>query len=522
MKDVGSVVSLGGSSSLLQQKSALSLCDQAKQMYERAAALRAVYQAVSKQPARAGCAAVCMSVGLCELLSGNLISGTITTGAAALEISHLFRGGVSSDLQRAFDDLDADVGMVQELQEANAVSYRTIEQQLIVASEGVKGLQEELASVEALHGKGLSGFEEKRQEAASLNQQASAAYASATSLFLSAQEKMGASQKSYQSCKQAFEDIQHMLADSDERGEIQSSTELLAKAAKQASLSCDEGKNLLDESNILMQQAFEQLQKAHDLKNQANRAADRLLQEAEDSLRRIVEKSALIETCDKAVNAAQQELKKVQKRHDQIMRLIEALKKDIRTARELAESRWTTSELVAGMGTAVCLASTSPFSAIVVGGAAAYALRHRADLFSGASKIYRWAVGAIEPPKKSMEESECLRMEFSATSSGYWGYFIEKRPSSTVGTVDIHLGKGEIHSLSFDLRNDDKIAKLDVLELLQLMTERIMKGKLTPKRCLAILDQLTSPEKKLVQERSELNSIIDLLRERCVSLKAAS
>lgn len=498
------------------QKSALSLSDQAKKMYQQAAALHALSQAVSCQPARAGCAAVCMSVGVFEVLSGNYVSGAIATGTAAVEISHFFRGSVSSDLQRAFKDIDADVEIIEELQEANAFSYQTIKQQLDVAADGVKRLQEQLDSVAQLHGEGLCGFEEKRQEVASLNQKAIQAYEKANVLFQKAQQKMLFSQDGYQKCKQAFEKIQYLVAHPDEIGGAQSAAEQLVQVAEQAAVSCDEGKSSLDESNELMKEAFEQLQAAHELKDKANRSADRLIANAQTSLHHLVEKNALIRTCGEAVRAAERELAKVQKRHHQIMQLIEVLKKDIRTARELAESRWTTTELVSGVGAAACFAFANPFSAVVVGGAAAYAVRQRSSLFSVASQIYRWAVGVAEPVKKPMEESECLRMEFSETSSGYWGYFIEQRPSATVGTVHIHLGGGDIHSVPFDLRREDAIAKLDVLEFLQMMAKRIMEGNLNPQRCLAILDELNSQEKKLLKKHSELDCVIDLLKERCL------
>ncbi len=486
-------------------------------MYEQAAALHALYQAVSKQPARAGCAAICMGVGVYELLSGNYVSGAIATGSAALEISHLFQDGSSSDLRRAFEDIDADVGIIQELQDANAVSYQTIQQQLDVVDEGVKDLQKELAAIVTLHGEGLSDFEEKRRETALLNQEATQAYEKASLLFQNAKEKMAVSKDSYHKCKQVFDEIQQIVADFHETEETQVAVKKLMDAAGKASLFCDEGKDGLDESYDLMRQAFEQLQTAHGLKDKAKQSADRLMQKAEDSLRFLVEKKELMQTCSEAIGKAQQELGKAQKRHEQIMKLIEALKRDIRIARELAESRWTTTELASGMGAAVCFASAGPLSAVVIGGAAAYAVHHRASLFSTASSIYHWALGTVEPLKKPMEESECLRMEFSETSSGYWGYFIERRPSVTVGMVHIRLGEGEIHSLPFDVRREDKISKLDMLELFQLMNTQIAEGNLQPERCLTILDQLTSPEKNLVKKDSELQCVIDLLRERCSS-----
>ncbi len=503
--------------SLPSHQSAVSLSEQMKKMYEQAAALHAIYQAVSKQPARAGCAAICMGVGVYEIFSGNYVSGAIATGSAAIEISHLFQDGVSSDLQRAFEDIDADVGIIQELQEANAVSYQTIQQQLQTVDGGIKDLQNELAAIVGLHGEGLSDFEDKRKETALLNQEATAAYEKASLLFRNAQEKMSVSKDSYQKCKQAFHEIQQIVTDLRETEQTQVAAQKLLDAAGKASHFCDEGKDGLDESNDLMKQAFEQLQAAHALKDKAKRSADRLMQKAEDSLCFLVEKIELMQTCSKAIGKAQEELDKVQKRHNQIMKLIEALKRDIRIARELAESRWTTMELASGMGAAVCFATAGPLSAVVIGGAAAYAVHHRSSLFSAASSIYHWAVGTVEPLKKPMEESECLRMEFSETSSGYWGYFVEGRPSVTVGMVHIHLGKGEVRSLPFDVRQEDKISKLDTLELLQLMNTQIAEGKLQSERCLAILDQLTSSENNLVREDSELHCVIDLLRERCLS-----
>lgn len=503
-----------------------SLKDQLEKIYIQAAFLRTVAGVVYEEPVRTGCATVSLFAGVSNLLSGDYFSGALATAAGVAEFSKLFSDAPSSDLKRAFNDIQADVNMVEALQNANKTSYDVIDRQLQLADDEVKALKTHFDQISKLAGENGSRIKEKKQEIEAAHRKVRDAYQKAEKLFKEAREKTLLSEGHYGQCAKNLEAIQKIAKNPYASGSLEVAISELEEKAKEASSNCLQGNKVLEEANERMAQAFSSMEEARKEKIAADRLTSNLTEEVVISLKNIGNISASLDKCSQALSTAKKELSEILERHNDIMELISELKKDLRKAREEAEKRWTSAEMAAGIGTAACLGvTTGPLPALTAGVSAAYAVRNGSTIFNTASSIYRWAFSIPKILPKIMSPNELFRLDFNESSSGYWGYFVQKRPSATVGMVRIQLEEGEIRELPFNLNQKDRIEKIHVLEFLETLNQKLKEGKLTSERCLSILDQLENysidrgslhtKQTGLIRKDSKLRCILNPLKKLC-------
>lgn len=502
-----------------------TLADRAEKLYKQTATLRTFAQNASINPMRAGCSLLTFYAGATSLLSGDIVNGLIVTTIGAKEVWNQCRGESSSSLQRLLNDINADAGMIQTLEEANRDSFNTVKGNLGLIDQGVSTLQSQLDAIKGINAQGSKVIKEKKEESLSLNAQSLAAYQKAAALFKNTQSKLEQSSGYYAECGKLFGQIEKIAKAEDPNINLQEKIDNLVETARSASENSKSGKTLLDASAVNLNEALEELKKANSLKDQATAASYAAIQMAEDASHAIAEKVVYTKECNEKIKATQKEMEKIQKRSDQIMGLIEELKRDVVDAKQEAEKKFGLSEVVVGVGVA---AAMGPSLGLVYGAAtgvsALYAFRNSSTLAGTASKMYNWAVGVSEPESKPMGPNELISVEFNKTSSGYWGYFVQQRPSVTVGTLKVNLGDTQME-IPFNLNERDKIPKENLLDLFKVMNKKVMAGTLDPKRCLAILDRLetVSMDRKdlhpvemgLIERRSPTYAIVTLLREAC-------
>lgn len=515
-----------------------TLCDRAEKIYHQTKTLRAFVQNTASNPMRTGCSIVSLVCGVTSLCSGDLITGAIATTAGAKELWNLTRTANPTDLQRLLNDINADVGMIQTLEEANRESYKTVDANLDLIKGGIEALQSQLSQIEQINDQGLKKIAEKKSEAASLNIQALQAYNAAAQLFEKAQDKLTQSQEHYGNCGAVFEQIAKIAKNESPDLTLEEKIEQLIETSSIASENCKSGKMLLDISAQHLHEALERLKDANAFKDQATALSSAVIQLAEDALQSGKEKAMYTQNCQQQIDAAKDEMKRIQARSNQIMKLIEELKEDVVEAKQEAAGKFSMSDVAVGVGIA---ATMVPAAGILYGAAtgvsAMYAFRNSETLSSGAKKVYNWYYGIKEPQPVPMQPDELTRLQFNETSSGYWGW-MRGRSSQTVGKIQINFGNESV-SIPFNLNQRDRIAKEDLLDLFQMMNAKVSNGTLDPDRCVKILDQLETldvgihgnelgrpqtqwngPANGLIRRSSAAYAIVTLLRETCANQSA--
>lgn len=503
-----------------------TLCDRAEKIYVQTTALRAFVQNSASNPMRAGCSIVSLLAGLTSLWTGDLVTGAIATTCGAKELWNLCSTDNSTGLQRLLNDINADVGMIQTLEEANRKSYETVNSNLDLISQGVETLQSQLRDIAAINSDGLANVEAKKSEAADLNSQATSTYAAASQLFVDAKLKLARAQSHYGQCGEVFEEIERIAKNDNPDMTLEEKIENLIKTAHTASENCKSGKALLDASSEDLSRALELLKQANDLKDQATAACASATTMAEDALHAGVEKAKYTGECQAQIKATQEEMQRIQRRSDQIMKLIEELKADVVEAKREAAGKFSMGDVAVGIGVAAVIV---PPAGVLYGAAtgvsAMYAFRNSETVSWAAKKVYNWAMGVTTPEPVPMREDELTRISFKESSSGYWGYFVQRRASTTVGTLEINLGEDAQVALPFNLNEKDRISKEHLLSLFQIMNQKVTEGRMSPDRCLQILNQLETvnvdrgplhPQVNgLIKTTSPTYAIVTLLRETC-------
>lgn len=515
-RDVGTKASFCGT----------TLLNRAETIFNKTKELRSFVQSASAHPMRAGCSIVSLLVGLGSLLTGDLFSGTVATICGAKELWNLSHPDSIAGLERLFNDIHADVGMIHTLEEANQESCRTVQSNLGLISQGVTTLHNQLDSIAKINADGLSNVQNKKTEALEQNAAAITEYEKATKLFQSAQEKLTQSQTQYGQCGQFFTTIDRLAKNEDPNVTVQEKIDALLQAAGSASEACRTGKTLLDTAALDLAYALDALQRADTLKDRATTAFAQATQMAEDALQAGAERTAYTHECQQTIEATQQEMSRIQLRSQQIISLILDLRDDINAAKAEAQGRFGLTEVSAGIAVAAVMVPPLGLTyGAITGFSAMFAVRNTPTISSAASAVYNYVMGIEVPLPEPMQESELIRAEFSETSSGYWGYYVKRTPSTTVGTIQVNLGRNHVIALPFNLNQRDKIAKADLLGLFHVLTLSVTNGSLTPLRCLEILNQLetitmdrgplNSAQRGFICTTSSTYAIITMLRETC-------
>ena len=490
--------------------------------------LQTAFQKVAAQPGRTGCATIALGVGISQLFSGDIFTGGAIMLIAASELKHVFCSDENPDLRRLFNRMDADVEAIEALQKANTDSCTFVQSCLEKVHTEVSSLHEQLKSISVIHEEGQEAIAEKKEEAIRLNQEAKAAYEEAISLFDKTKGEIVLSQQHYATCGTFFQEIQKITTEENASHLYEDQVSDLMNATRSACEACAQGKNLLDRSTLNFSQALSKLQEASRLKEEASKAESEAVKIAEDAIASASQQAVAKDVSLENVETAQKEMKKIQERNGQITEIIEELKEDVVAARTEAEARWSMPEITLSVGTAVCLTAPSTLvgalGLMAVAASTGYAYRNRAQIASAVCRVYRTVMGIAEEKPEPIKLEKPASIEFSNTSSGFWGRYVQCRPSTTVGTAIFKLGKGEIMTLPFNLNDSkDPIDRLDLLKLFSKLSMGLREGALDANECLEILRELESKELNrggsiqvgLIGKSRAVAAALSLLKEQC-------
>ncbi len=125
---------------------------------------------------------------------------------------------------------------------------------------------------------------------------------------------------------------------------------------------------------------------------------------------------------------------------------------------------FTYTQVAAGLAAASLTPGILP--GLAVGAATMAAMRRQDIVQSGIALLTGIRRRTVEDAEVVAYETNNVKVRFDSTSSGLWGVLV-RRPSRTVGTVEIRIGKEQWITLRFDLHKHDR--PLDMTELTRLM-----------------------------------------------------
>lgn len=468
-----------------------TLLEKAELIYGQTQTLRNLASQVKRQPGRLGCSVACLVTGLSTLYSGE-VSGVVPTVLGAKELYNLSHRKETTTLQKLLNEIHADVDMVKMIEEGQQKSYEMIDANLSLIKKDVTTLYDQLDQIKELNTNGLESLTKEKHLAYEQGVRAKQAYQQAIDLFFEAKSVFGNSKEVYGKCAQYFRSIQEIATQEGQDVSIQERLDSLLKIVEVANKECLQGKQQLDQADQKLMDAMKAFARAITLKDQAITLMARTVQSAEDTFHLNLEKAQYTKDCQRRVEETKKQLEEVKEKSEDVMRLLDEMAVDVKRAKVEAANKLDPSDVVVGIGAGVVLAPVlGSVSAIATGVTAAYAWHNGTSIAKTTQKVFNYFRGTSNPAPQPMANEEILQVHFQERSSGYFGAWIKRRGSFTLGTIPINLGNGHIQELPFDLNQKDyPVAKEHLFSLYKTLFTKTKEGSLSPARCKDILDKL--------------------------------
>lgn len=500
----------------------IDACAHAERMAAHAKAMYGRCQQIAKAPSRFGTACLALTAGAQQLYNGNAFFGTASLALGAREIWNLTALAQTDDLSNQLNDIEADIGVIEALEKANQKSFADVNQNLLQIQDNVTAIENQLSAIGKINAAGNQAVEKKKAHAEQLNRESIGYFETAQKHCRSSMTLLEKLKQNHGLVESAFQKSKEII---ENKGSIEEKTQQLMQIAQEASKTCNEGQHLLSQMMEEWQNSMEFFHKGKEKKDAAFAAAAEAVQVAQAVFKTTHEKVEVNGDCQQKILHAQEELKKVEQRSAQIVQVIEEMKEELERAQKCAASKLDTSDLLI----ATAITASAPVGAayaVLAGVAATYAWRNKTTIAKASRSVYHFFSGMQEKAPKPMGREQMLSVEFDETSSGYLGYAMGRK-SQTVGRVRIALDHGEEIAIRFNADERNKISKLDVLNLYQLLNKKVQDGSLSPKRCLALLDQLQDIRvdrgkekgvfKGFIKETDTTFCILSMLKELCHS-----
>jgi hypothetical protein len=448
---------------------------------------------------RIGCATTTIFSALGSLYAGNFISAALYGFMSLKELHNIFAPYQNTDFNRIIDNADSDVGMIKMLTDSNQESCKILHQQLKTIDSHVVDLERRLVEIKSLAIKGNKEVEKCIEQAIYSNLQAS-------KFFRKAKDELKIGFEQQAVVVKALENVIHSARDM-VRTAQESSLNVQAKADEfvQHAQAMQKQSEKAQQQAIMVQthivKGQELLQHAVAWKQDALLGYGRAVGEAKSALRLIEDMSkqtdANKQKYQKAMQACHQEVHALENRARDTHQILEGLHIELMAAKE-NQGVAISSIVYGGVPGALlggCLLGAMGMVTLLFLGIAA--VEKRKTIASAAEKASHFVHGTS--PEKI---EECVTSDqapvgyvYDNQSSGWWGRYIEKRKSTTVGTVFIKIGK-DVQHMPFNLNDEDHIAKFDLLVLIRELHKKVVEGIIEPKQCLHVIHQLETMQIK--------------------------
>jgi hypothetical protein len=429
------------------------------------------------------CAATTVIAGLNCLYQGNIWTGPALTAIGSKQLYNLMYGN-KSDVQRLLQDASAGIDMIKTLEQANAQSFENVEGNLTLVSQNMLDLQSRLQDIRCIATQGSQKLEEQKKITLALYQEADELFKKTQLSLNQSKEKINASNEQFaEALNQIGELVQ--LAQK-EGGDFKEKTDHFKQLAEQIYNECTAAKGTLEKGNQSLNEGILVLNEALNKYQQATFEAGKTSEMAKAEFEKIRERAEIEKNGQAQIDEIREELNDVKARNKDMHAIADEVQNDIEEAQRVAGDQFGYQSIILGGGFGA--AAGAFFSGGVgayagaVGGTVTYHNREKlGNLFLGKDP---------EPVPAKPTILEPVTFKFNERSSGFWGRYIEKRASFTVGKLAIDLGNNESMTLDFNLNAKHKIARKDVNKLCEILARKLKNDPNFAQTCSAILKKL--------------------------------
>lgn len=457
------------------------VCTRIQAIVAAAVALQKMTKLAVNHGAGLTCAGTTIATGLGHLYSGDVFKGTFLTAAGAKEIYNILnKENNRQEVMGLLNNAGAGIDMIQTLEVANGESLKTVDKNLDLVRNNVKRLNHHLSLVKNIATEGSEELKVQKKKASRL-------YKEANKLFAQAQEKFEISQKRIEKSSSTFEKALEGFSDlyklANQKDDNEKTLDAFIKLATKIHRQCKAAQDVLEDGNGELNEGIELLNQAIEKQQEAAVEAGIALCRAKSRLDTIKHQE-VEKAYEEKIETIQTELNSIKARHADVLTIIPQTQQNIEQAKEIVEGGYNNADLLmAGVGATAGNALLGPVVGIPLGVAASVAIKknHMA--------VADYVFGIKEEQPKAPVNHEVISYQFDQHSCGYWGRYVAKRQSWTVGTIFIRIGEC-LMNLRFNLNKKESLSDKDLFRIQCTLADQLNKGLISPTACLKIIDQL--------------------------------
>jgi hypothetical protein len=445
--------------------------------------------------------------GIVNLVSG-VYSGSLPQAAvggtqlvsAANEMRKMYeRSGDQPDPAGLVKDSQVGVAMIQQLEEFQEQSLRTIESEISIALEGLAGVETTIEGIGEISAHGSAIVEEKKKEAMELSKQAAGAFLQASSdLKNSKIEIMNAAK-----ILVAVTERLRKLADMAKENSSESNLQNFIREVEQITGEMEHALNMLSGSQKISTSGLQELQRASALYREAGAKYGEGLDAAQSRFHEIQKEAQTknLQQVKETLDKAKKETEIAQQRLEAQKKVSEYTQDKLQDLQKETADQFGTQSMIVGLAAGAFTGSL--LFAVVTPAAAA--------LYHYSKRLLQHASQAAHPtttnqPAATISQDKLVEAKYSEKSSGWGGWVIgessrmlggQGRPSHTVGTVVINIGNNEALKCNFNKKSADANGKMsaeDIQKLSNILLKKLQAKALSPEECLRIINALANVE----------------------------
>ncbi len=463
---------------------------------------------------KAVCAATTLSSAIMDLLEGNIFKATLLGASGLKETYDLFmKDGTFEGIKALLKDNQAGLEIASEILTFNDVVLKQTAEGVTSMGKNLIEVHKDLSRLKQLSDEGKEELRKEKIGVIELYQSADKEYVLAQKNYQKGQKQAQAANHYFNKTIQGFSKI-YALAQK-EGAQISEAIKIAEKMQR----NCEKAQKNLQECMHYQEQANIHSHRANEIYRNASFKAGSLLGKVEIVLSEIQEIN----------NEAQRKVELTQQQNDQLAEKVNSLQKNNfhliqvneklqennqQLMGEVSEQFGLTSILMGAIPGAIAGANLGLVGGVAGGVVGLEVVHNRHKI---ARKTADWLFGIKKESLVTFDLGQKVAYKFDDNSSGFWGRYIQKRGSETVGTIAVQLGNNEIFEMRFDLKNKTLVKDADMKALKDILAERIATRQMPAKECLDIIRSL---EKMNIASRAVIspeNSFLYLLKNQCLA-----
>lgn len=445
----------------------------------------------AKKGTKAVCAFTTLSGAFSALMSGNIPSAMIM-GVSGLKETYdlLMKDGSLQKIQELLKDNQAGLEITNEILNFNQVVLNQATEGVSSIGKSLSSINQDLYKLQQTSDEGRQIIVEGKKEVVQLYVSADKAYKKAEKYYLMSQSYAKEADEYFNKTMEGFNKI--FEAAHTEGAQISDILRMAEKMQKH----CEKAQRKLHVCMQYQELAIKKTEAANETYRSASFKSGEVLGKAA----KIVEEISDVTTqAQKQVKAAQEEQQKLVKNVQDLRDNNEALlkvntklldnnKQMVTEAENMAEHFGFASMILGGVPGALAGQLIGGTPGLAVGLMAGAKVAHHRNKI--ARKVADWLFGIKKESSVSFAPGQKIASKFDDHSSGFYGRYLKKRESKTVGTLAIKVGHEQVFEMRFNVKGKNLVKDADLKTLKDILEQKVNSQEMSSEECLEIIHSL--------------------------------